>query len=90
MDAKSRGVEGLARVGREILDDEEIADVSLATFYVFDKEAAGTCRLSLRQAGGCVAPARNYEIGCLRQAGGCDAPARHYEIGSSGLFHRQT
>ena len=33
------------------LDEEEIADVSVATFYVFDKEAAGTFRVRL--AGGC-------------------------------------
>ena len=32
------------------LDEEEIADVSVATFYVFDKEAAGT--FPVRLAGG--------------------------------------
>ena len=45
-------------VGHEItLGEEEIADVSLATFYVFDKENVGTSRpgvqLAMRGCGGC-------------------------------------
>jgi hypothetical protein len=40
-------------VSHEItLDEEEIADVSLATFYVFDKENAGPSRRSVRLAWG--------------------------------------
>jgi hypothetical protein len=40
-----------AGVGHEItLREEEISGVSLATFYVFDKEIAGTLRRSLRLA----------------------------------------
>ena len=40
------------------LCEEEIFDVSLATFYVFDKENAGTFRRGVRlAAGGC---------GCVR------------------------
>jgi hypothetical protein len=35
------------------LSEEEILDVSLATFYVFDKENAGTPRLGERIAQGC-------------------------------------
>ena len=35
------------------LGEEEIADVSLATFYVFDKENAGLSRHSERLACGC-------------------------------------
>src|SRR5215475_13965211 len=35
------------------LSEEEIADVSLATFYVFDKENAGTPQLGERFARGC-------------------------------------
>ena len=35
-----------------ILAEEEISDVSLATFYVFDKETAGTFRPGLRLAMG--------------------------------------
>ena len=35
------------------LSEEEIADVSLGTFYVFDRENAGTPRLGERFARGC-------------------------------------
>src|SRR5262249_3871569 len=35
------------------LSEEEVADVSLVTFYVFDKENAGTPRLGERFARGC-------------------------------------
>src|SRR6476646_9013680 len=37
------------------LDEEEISDVSLATFYVFDKEAAGTSQFGqgVQLAAGC-------------------------------------
>ena len=35
------------------LREEEIADVSLGTFYVFDKETAGTPRLGQQLARGC-------------------------------------
>ena len=39
------------------LCEEEIFDVSLATFYVFDKENAGTFRRGVRlAAGGCSTP----------------------------------
>ena len=34
-----------------ILNEEEVADVSLATFYVFDKENAGTPKVSEKLAG---------------------------------------
>jgi len=43
------------------LNEEEISDVSLGTFYVFDKENAGTPRLGEQYARGC---------GC-RGCGGC-------------------
>ena len=43
-----------AAVSDEItLGEEEIADVNLATFYVFDKENAGPSRHSVRLACGC-------------------------------------
>jgi hypothetical protein len=35
------------------LSEEEVADVSLGTFYVFDKENAGTPRLGEKFARGC-------------------------------------
>jgi hypothetical protein len=56
---KGRGMHNVLNVEesafcRQIdLDEEEIADVSLATFYIFDKETAGTLRFSVRLAGGC-------------------------------------
>ena len=48
------GLTHKAVVSHEItLGEEEIADVSLATFYVFDKENAGPSRHSVRLACGC-------------------------------------
>ena len=55
--AGAQGADALthkAVVSHEItLGEEEIADVSLATFYVFDKENAGPSRHSDRLACGC-------------------------------------
>ena len=43
-----------AEVGHEItLGEEEISDVSLATFYVFDKENPRTPGIQLARGGGC-------------------------------------
>jgi hypothetical protein len=40
--------------GKEItLNEEEISDVNLGTFYVFDKEEAGTPRIQLARGCGC-------------------------------------
>src|SRR5215467_14898198 len=51
-------------LGHEItLGEEEISDVSLATFYVFDKENAGKPQLGERVAWAC-------RCGC-RGCGGC-------------------
>jgi hypothetical protein len=52
-----------------VLGEEEIADVSLATFYVFDKELGGTSHLGegLRLAAGC----RGGGGGCRGGGGGC-------------------
>src|SRR5206468_3089604 len=48
------------------LNEEEIADVSLATFYIFDKENAGTRRFGEKLAqGGC----RGCRGGCSRGCG---------------------
>ena len=44
------------------LGEEEMSDVSLATFYVFDKENTGTLRGLVQEARGC---------GCGRGCGGC-------------------
>jgi hypothetical protein len=52
-----KGVERLGssrHAGQEIiLGEEEISDVSLATFFVFDKENPGTLRPRLRLGRGC-------------------------------------
>ena len=57
-----------AAVSHEItLGEEEIADVSLATFYVFDKENAGPSRHSERLACGCGrAPITRQEMMLFR------------------------
>jgi hypothetical protein len=52
------------------LNEEEIADVSLATFYVFDKENAGTPRLGEKLAQGCRG-CRGGCRGCGRGCRGC-------------------
>jgi hypothetical protein len=48
------------------LSEEEVADVSLGTFYVFDKENAGTPRLGEKFARGCGRGCR-----CGGGCGGC-------------------
>ena len=55
------------------LGEEEISDVSLATFYVFDKENPSTPGLQLVRHGGC----RGYRgcRGCHRGCGGCHTAA---------------
>jgi hypothetical protein len=55
------------QVSKQDLDEEEISDISLATFYVFDKELAGTCPFRIR--------AEDYEIGSAGLSHrGCDSP----------------
>jgi hypothetical protein len=67
--------------GNELfLGEEELSDVSLATFYVFDKENAGTPPLAqkLRMArcgGGC---------GCGGGGGGCGGGGCHLGCGGGG------
>jgi hypothetical protein len=58
------------------LYDEEISDVSLATFYVFDKENFGTSQLvdkvAHRGCGGCAARGcRGCAVRGCRACGGC-------------------
>jgi hypothetical protein len=48
------------------LNEEEISDVNLATFYVFDKENARTARVSEKLAWGCRGC-----FGCGFGCGGC-------------------
>src|SRR5262249_40926126 len=54
------------------LSEEEIADVSLGTFYVFDKENAGTPRLGEKFARGCGrCGGCRCGRGCGCRCGGC-------------------
>jgi hypothetical protein len=58
--------------GHEIrLTDEEISDVSLATFYVYDKENAATLRPGRRLAGAGCACGGCAGCACLGGCGGC-------------------
>ena len=59
--------------GHEItLGEEEIYDVSLATFYVFDKENEGTLRGLVHEARGCGVCGRGCGgFGGCRGCGGC-------------------
>src|SRR6478735_8269138 len=61
-------------VAHEItLGEEEISDVTLATFYVFDKENSQTYRplLQLTRCGGCGGCGGRGCGGCGRGCGGC-------------------
>jgi hypothetical protein len=51
-DAQSRNTVPIQRIS---LSDEEITDVSLATFHVYDHENLGTPRSGIRLARGCAA-----------------------------------
>src|SRR5262249_24363724 len=54
------------------LSEEEIADVSLGTFYVFDKENTGTPRLGEKIAPGCGRSGGcRCGRGCGCRCGGC-------------------
>jgi hypothetical protein len=60
---------GDTAVGHEItLNEEEISDVSLATFYVFNKENVGTPKVSEKLAWGCRGCGG---CGGCRGCGGC-------------------
>ena len=52
------------------LGEEEISDVSLATFYVFDKENAGSLKGMVQEARGCRCGGCRGCRGC-RGCGGC-------------------
>src|SRR6266481_843289 len=52
------------------LSEEEVADVSLGTFYVFDKENAGTPR-GEQYARGCRCGGCRCGGGCRGRGGGC-------------------
>jgi len=53
-----------------MLGEEEISDVSLATFYVFDKESTGSLKGLVQEARGCRCGGCRGCRGC-RGCGGC-------------------
>src|SRR5512132_1444505 len=68
-------------LGHEItLGEEEISDVSLATFYVFDKENPQADLQLVRHAGGCGCGGHGHGRGC----GGCGGDGWH---GHGGCWH---
>lgn len=65
-----------AQIPEITLNEEEISDVSLGTFYVFDKENTGSARQGeqvARGCGGCRGCGRGCRgcRGCARGCGGC-------------------
>jgi hypothetical protein len=73
-----------------ILAEEEISDVSLATFYVFDKETVGTFRPGVQLAmGGCGRGCGCRGCGCrgcggFRGCGGCHGCGGFHGCGCRG------
>lgn len=64
-----------------ILKDEEVSDVSLATFYAFDREdQARRPRIRLAAGVGCA--------GCATCAGACAWGGSYYGYGPSPLFNQ--
>jgi hypothetical protein len=53
------------------LEEEEISDVSLGTFYLFDKEDAGTHHPGIQLARGCRGCGCRGCRGCARGCRGC-------------------
>src|SRR3984893_13591743 len=71
------------------LGEEEIADVSLATFYVFDKESIAAAKGGIQEArGGCRGcGCRGCGRGCrgCRGCGGCGCGGRGRRLGLGGF-----
>ena len=63
------------------LCEEEISDVSLATFYIFDNERAGTSRRGLKLAQGGCGPPKKILAHAYGGCGGCGGGG---DGGSSG------
>jgi len=70
-----------------VLGEEEISDVSLATFYVFDKESAGSLKpgVQLARGGGCGGGGCGGG-GCRGCGGGCGGGGRGCGGGCRGGF----
>ncbi len=86
-------LQGIASGHEVILGEEEISDVSLGTFYVFDKENASTPqlgeKLAYRGCRGCGARgcgARGCARACARGCGVGRACARGCGVGGCGCF----
>jgi len=76
MDTSSGG-----RSDNVVLKDEEVSDVSLATFYAFDREGqVRSPRLQLAGGIGCA--------GCATCAGACAWGGSYYGYGPSPLFNQ--
>jgi hypothetical protein len=70
-----------ARSDNLLLKDEEVSDVSLATFYAFDREDQGRApRVRLAAGVGCA--------GCASCAGACAWGGSYYGYGPSPLFNQ--
>jgi hypothetical protein len=70
-----------ARSDNVVLKDEEVSDVSLATFYAFDREDQGRApRIRLAAGVGCA--------GCATCAGACAWGGSYYGYGPSPLFNQ--
>jgi hypothetical protein len=68
------------------LGESEVSDVSLATFYVFDKELGGTSHLGegLRLAAGCRGGGGGCRAGGGCRGGGCGGGCRGGGCGGRG------
>jgi hypothetical protein len=81
MDGTTPNTSGVSH--QVVLGEEEISDVSLATFHVFDRESAGSLRSGIRLArgGGC-----GCGHGCGGGCRGCGGCARGCGGGCRGGF----
>ena len=62
------------------LCEEEISDVSLATFYIFDNERAGTSRRGLKLAQGCGGCGCGFGCGGGGDGGGSGGSTSTYSV----------
>ena len=62
------------------LCEEEISDVSLATFYIFDNEGAGTSRRGLKLAQGCGGCGCGFGCGGGGDGGGSGCSTSTYSV----------
>jgi hypothetical protein len=84
-----------------LLGEEEISDVSLATFYVFDKETAASSKPGVQLArgdgrgcgygcgGGCRGCGRGCGGGCRATSASCRAEHRIADLKAGAQFYRE-